>query len=451
MITNPVNCMELSTIVVLHPSQLNNELYNNLKENLNIRILGRCYKDYGIINKIFEIKKYSGGQIFNEDIEAKVQFNVDFTCEVIRPIDGTYIITKINTNVKMCLTTEINGIITFIEPANLSDNYYINQFNSKIVYKKTNEELKKGDMVKIKIISSFICHNKTKIITLGFLEDNLTDEEIKEYYENKYNEELETTKEEPILLSRISTEEKTLDKKKFKFDRTLTQLSNFITEKKLANRIYKITILNNLSDIVDSINFLSPFAKMKDIVCICIKNIISEKYKLILSQFFKNFHFEFYQCFLIHKINKYKGKNILIISDIKIKLDELKDIKPLKVNIPITFDELIENDGKSIKGDIIIPPYTNKLRLYVKSFEETTYDIHTYTNALKNYYMNYNNTSKIYKDYLDIFKENDVETTFNNIMIYKILRFYNKNIKKKESKKETVKNVKILLKYFDSI
>ena len=33
MITNPVNCMELSTIVVLHPSQLNNELYNNLKEN----------------------------------------------------------------------------------------------------------------------------------------------------------------------------------------------------------------------------------------------------------------------------------------------------------------------------------------------------------------------------------------------------------------------------------
>ena len=60
--------------------------------------------------------------------------------------------------------------------------------------------------------------------------------------------------------------------------------------------------------------------------------------------------------------------------------------------------------------------------------------------------MNYNNTNKIYKNYLDIFKENDVETTFNNILVYKILRFYNKNIKKKESKKETVKNVKILLK-----
>ena len=45
MITDPVNVMELSAIVVLHPSQLNNDIYNNLKDNLSIRILGRCYKN----------------------------------------------------------------------------------------------------------------------------------------------------------------------------------------------------------------------------------------------------------------------------------------------------------------------------------------------------------------------------------------------------------------------
>ena len=47
MITDPVNVMELSAIVVLHPSQLNNDIYNNLKDNLSIRIHERSYKNYG--------------------------------------------------------------------------------------------------------------------------------------------------------------------------------------------------------------------------------------------------------------------------------------------------------------------------------------------------------------------------------------------------------------------
>ena len=126
MITDPVNVMELSAIVVLHPSQLNNDIYNNLKDNLSIRILGRCYKNYGLINKIFEIKKYYGAQIFNEDIESKVQYNVIFTCEVIKPVESTIIITQIITNHKMCLTTEKLGIISFVESNNISDKYYIN-------------------------------------------------------------------------------------------------------------------------------------------------------------------------------------------------------------------------------------------------------------------------------------------------------------------------------------
>ena len=42
MITDPVNVMELSAIVVLHPSQLNNDIYNNLKDNraMNFRCIG---------------------------------------------------------------------------------------------------------------------------------------------------------------------------------------------------------------------------------------------------------------------------------------------------------------------------------------------------------------------------------------------------------------------------
>ena len=49
MLFNPKNTMELSAKVVLHPSQLDNDIYNNLKENLSIRILNRCYKNFGLI------------------------------------------------------------------------------------------------------------------------------------------------------------------------------------------------------------------------------------------------------------------------------------------------------------------------------------------------------------------------------------------------------------------
>lgn len=450
MITNPVNVVELSAIVVLHPSQLNNELYNNLKENLSVRILGRCYKDYGIINKIFEIKEYSGAQIFNEDIEAKVQYNVKFTCEVIKPVDGTTIITKINTNNKLCLTTENYSIITFIEPSNISDNYYINQYTSKIVYKKTNEELKKGDLVKVKIIQSLICNNKTKIVSTGFIEDNLTEDEIKEYYDNMYDEEFEKPKKDEILLSRISNDPGLIEDKEFKFDRTLTNLMRFKTKKEIVKTNNKIIVLNNLADLVDIIYFLSPFVEMKDAVCICIKKFINEKNKTLLMGMFKNIQFKFFQYYLKHEIKKYEGKKILLICDEYLSSEILDNIKPIKVDLPFNIDKIKEDKGKYFDGDIIIPPYTNQLRIYTKAQDEKKYNIEECEHAFKNYITNFNNPDKVYNKYLDLFKEFDIEPTFNNIVLYKILRFYNKNVKTKISKKETLKTVFTILKYYNN-
>ena len=391
MITDPVNVMELSAIVVLHPSQLNNDIYNNLKDNLSIRILGRCYKNYGLINKIFEIKKYYGAQIFNEDIESKVQYNVIFTCEVIKPVESTIIITQIITNHKMCLTTEKLGIISFVESNNISDKYYINPYNSKITYKKTNEE--------------------------------------------------------PILLSRLSTNIKSLDDKEFKFDRSLTKLLRFETDKQIDKMDNKIIVLNNVSEILDSMLFLSPFMNLDDVVCVCIKPFISEKYKKIISEFFKNIQFDFYKCFIKSNLEKHKGKNILIISDIDINIDLLRDINPLKINITFDLDKVKENNNTFIEGEIIILPFTNKLRLYSKSLNQCNYDINKYEIAYKNYFINFNNPDKIYKNYYELFNQYEIDTTFNNIMFYKIYRYYIKMYKENESKKDSVKNVSLLLKY----
>ena len=51
---------------------------------------------------------------------------------------------------------------------------------------------------------------------------------------------------------------------------------------------------------------------------------------------------------------------------------------------------------------------------------------------------------------MELFSELKIEPTFNNIVFYKILRFYNKNIKKRISKNETLKVEEILLKYYNN-
>lgn len=451
MITNPVNVMKLKAQVVLHPSQLDNDIYNNIKENLSIRILGRCYKNYGLVNKIITIDSYTGAYIFNEDIESKVQYDVMFTCEVVKPIEGSTIITKIVTNHKSCLTTENYNIVTFIETNQISDQYYINQYNGKIINKKTNEELKKGDMVKVKILNFIFYHNKQKIISLGYLDSQLSEQEIQQYYDNKFNEEMDKEPEKPILLSRLSNNVKNIGNMKFKFNNTLTNLERFQVdkdEKSIISNNNKIIVLNEIAEFLDFVNFLSPFSEMDNVVCICVKPSISEKLKVIVTEMFKKFSFEFNNYIVPSKLSKYKDKNILLISDVDLNSSIIETLKPIKIDLPFDFENIKNSNNVYFEGNVQILPFTNKLRLYTTEYKTKKYNLDKYELAYKNYFTNFNNPDKIYEDYLTLFSDLDLETTFNNIMFYKLFRFYNKMNKKSESKKETLKKVALFLNLF---
>ena len=85
--------------------------------------------------------------------------------------------------------------------------------------------------------------------------------------------------------------------------------------------------------------------------------------------------------------------------------------------------------------------------MYSKSLNQCNYDINKYEIAYKNYFINFNNPDKIYKNYYELFNQYEIETTFNNIMFYKIYRYYIKMYKENESKKDSVKSVSLLLKY----
>lgn len=450
MLFNPKNTMELSAKVVLHPSQLDNDIYNNLKENLSIRILNRCYKNFGLITKIYDIKEFKGGQIFNEDIEGKVQYDVKFDCEVIKPIEGMTMVTKIVSNTKSCLSCEMLGIITFIETNKFTSDFYINQYDGKIIYKKTGEALKNGDMVKVKILKYMFYNNKTSIVSLGFLESMMSEQEIKDYYEYIYDDEFkanETEEPKAILLSRISNSIKSVDdnNNEMVFNHDLTNLRLFKTDKKIEQSINKIIVINDLAEVADFINFLSLFSKMTDIKCVCVKPYINTKIKILISQMFKNIEFKFFQSLPL--INNKGDERILFISDIFVDSKYLNELKPIKADLLLNSDILEYKKSQFMNGDLIIMPFTNKLRLYTSDWSTKEYDFGEYIVAYNNYFVNFNNPDKLFKDFYELFETYNFEPTFNNIMIYKIFRYYVKCLEIEESKEKTIEKVKNIIEF----
>ena len=70
-INNQVQSPYINTTLVcpimLYPNQMDNKLYLHLKTNLSNKLLGKCYKNYGYISKIYKINEISEGNIEDED------------------------------------------------------------------------------------------------------------------------------------------------------------------------------------------------------------------------------------------------------------------------------------------------------------------------------------------------------------------------------------------------
>ena len=57
-----------------------------------------------------------------------------------------------------------------------------------------------------------------------------------------------------------------------------------IQQSRREQTINKIIVINDLAEVADFINFLSPFSKMSDIKCVCVKPYINIKIKKYLKQ-----------------------------------------------------------------------------------------------------------------------------------------------------------------------
>lgn len=192
--TSPYINTILSTPVILHPYQMDNKIYINLKKNLENRLVGKCFKQYGFITKIIELFDYKekGGIIEAENVESSALFDIRFSCKLCLPIKNTQIICEID-RVNKLLITAVNGpIIIIITHDRINGNIFFKDNNNNIRYKKEGQSLmlRPHDFIKVTFQTIKFHDGDTKIKTICFMDDIATEDEIKKFYSDQYNDEM---------------------------------------------------------------------------------------------------------------------------------------------------------------------------------------------------------------------------------------------------------------------
>jgi DNA-directed RNA polymerase subunit E'/Rpb7 len=181
----------LSTRVILHPYQMNNDLYINLKKNLVDKIEGKCTKD-GFIIKVYKILEYIDGIIEPENFTGSAVYFVKYLAKICIALNETSIVAKITSyipNANFALA-EFGSIIKIIFTKNERDlntqNFLIGNDKS-LIHIHTQKKITSGDYVVIQLKSVKFYQNDTMIKCMGYLDNIASVEEIAKFTFNDEN------------------------------------------------------------------------------------------------------------------------------------------------------------------------------------------------------------------------------------------------------------------------
>jgi len=175
----PYVITELSTIVSVDPNQLNNNLYQNLKQNLINTYEEKCYKNYGFIEKIYEITNSSIGIMQHENPYGSVVFNVKFSCKLWNPMKNTFIIAKLDKYNRKILNLKSGPIKIIVEDTQINTNKFSFNRKNNLIY--NDEVIAENASLKVMILSKIFNDSDELIITKGYLDDVATDAEIEKF------------------------------------------------------------------------------------------------------------------------------------------------------------------------------------------------------------------------------------------------------------------------------
>lgn len=178
----------LKSVVVVKPEQLNNDLYMNIKDNLEKRLLGKVFRNYGLIEKIYGINKIGEGKIHQEDNNCNVYFDVDFNCRIIRPTNGNIIIAKIDSISPEYIVLSSGEIKIIVKNKHIGNKFILDNIKGIYQNKETGKVIDVGDYFKVEI-NKYQMVNKEKIIYVsGSIIEEATNEEVEKYYDSVYGE-----------------------------------------------------------------------------------------------------------------------------------------------------------------------------------------------------------------------------------------------------------------------
>jgi DNA-directed RNA polymerase subunit E'/Rpb7 len=187
--TSPYINTKIQTSVILHPHQMDNKIYINLKKNLESKVVGRCFLKYGFIMKIINIVSYEDGVIEAENVESSALFDLEFSCRLCAPLKNTTIICEIDRINKLLVTAKNGPILIVITNDRLNSAVFFKDNNNNIRYKKNGQSkmLEPQDFIKVKLQTIRFYDGDTKIKAIGFIEDMASEEEKKSYYSDQYS------------------------------------------------------------------------------------------------------------------------------------------------------------------------------------------------------------------------------------------------------------------------
>ena len=191
----------LEADVRLHPRDMNNNIVDNIKQNLLKKYENKCFKDYGYIDKIYNIyDDIKGGIIRAEDNTSSSVHNVRFRCRICKPINNSMIYAKITGITNIIIMAENGPIKFFIDSSNINKNniryirsaYYPVNSNGEII----NQTVQKGTYVMVRVMSKKIVKNKSIINAISTLESVILDSDVQTLIRNQYEQQEEIDSKE---------------------------------------------------------------------------------------------------------------------------------------------------------------------------------------------------------------------------------------------------------------
>jgi DNA-directed RNA polymerase subunit E'/Rpb7 len=184
MSTSPYIETVLYAPVVLQADQLNNDIYLNMKQNLIKDLEGKCYKNYGYIEKIYKIIDKTPGKIIHEDTMASIKYTVKFSCRLCYPIEQMQIICKIDQIADVFISLRNGPIHIFVTPERINTtNFHNDKGHIKL---KAGELLSIGTIVKIIVLTTSFVDKNDRILVIGYLDNIANNEEISQFYGYQY-------------------------------------------------------------------------------------------------------------------------------------------------------------------------------------------------------------------------------------------------------------------------